>query len=123
MTRIFKGAAALALSISALSVAACAPTTRFEWGSYEGALYAYAKKPENRPQYREALERAIEKGRQTNRTAPGLQAELGYVLLEDGDQKGAVREFEAEMRDFPESKTFLESLVARLKNEPGRTGV
>ena len=83
-------------------------------GGYEGALYAYAKKPETRPQYRAALESAIQKGRQTNRVAPGLQAELGYVLLEDGDKAGARAQFEGEMHDFPESKAFLKGVIDRL---------
>jgi hypothetical protein len=114
MSKFLRRAAALTLSAAALLVSACAPTTRFEWGNYEGALYAYAKKPETRPQYRAALESAIQKGRQTNRIAPGLQAELGYVLLEDGDKAGARVQFEGEMHDFPESKAFLKGVVDRL---------
>lgn len=114
MSRTLKRAAVITLSAAALLVTACAPTTRFEWGAYEGALYAYAKKPETRPQYRSALESAIQKGRLTNRVAPGLQAELGYILLEDGDKAGARTQFEREMHDFPESKTFLRGVVDRL---------
>lgn len=114
MNKIFKRAAIMTLSAAALLVSACAPTPRFEWGNYEGALYAYAKKPDTRSQYRAALENAIQKGRQTNRIAPGLQAELGYVLLEDGDKAGARAQFEGEMRDFPESRAFLKGVVDRL---------
>jgi hypothetical protein len=123
MKTIFKRAAIITLSATALVVSACAPATRFEWGNYEGALYAYAKKPEARPQYRAALESAIQKGRQTQRIAPGLQAELGYVLLEDGDKAGARAQFEGEMRDFPESKAFLQGVVDRLDGGTTKAGV
>lgn len=98
-----------------LALAACAPTTRFEWGAYEGSLYAYAKQPAQKEVFRTALVRAIEKGRQTNRVAPGLNAELGYLYLEDGDTQKAVAMFEEEMRLFPESRKFLTSVVARAK--------
>jgi hypothetical protein len=99
------------------SLAGCATPSRFEWGGYEGALYAYAKKPNLRENYRQALVKAVDDGKRTNRLAPGLQAELGYLSLEDGDTAGAVRFFEGEMQAFPESRRFLEGVVARTKGE------
>lgn len=102
-------------ALSLVALAACAPTTRFEWGSYEGSLYAYAKQPAQKEMFRNALARAIEKGRQTNRVAPGLNAELGYLYLEDGDTTKAVALFEEEMRLFPESREFLTSVVTKAK--------
>lgn len=107
--------AAAGLTAVALLLSACGTTSRFEWGGYEGALYGYAKKPELRPQYRATLEKAVEQGRRTNRLAPGLLAELGYLSLEDGDTATAVRYFEEEMKTFPESRAFLEGVVARAK--------
>jgi hypothetical protein len=98
-------------------LAACATPSRFEWGGYEGALYAYAKKPTLRENYRQALTKAVDDGKRTSRLAPGLQAELGYLALEDGDTAHAVQFFEAEMQAFPESKVFLEGIVARTKGQ------
>jgi hypothetical protein len=102
-------------ALVALLLTGCATPSRFEWGGYESALYSYAKKPDLRPQYRAALEKAVEQGRKTNRLAPGLLAELGYLALEDGDIAVAVSLFEEEMRAFPESRAFLEVVVARAK--------
>lgn len=113
MTRRYRtlaGVAALSLLLTA-----CATSSRFEWGNYEGALYSYAKKPELRPQYRTSLEKAIDQGRRTNRIAPGMLAELGYLALEDGDTSAAVALFEEEMRLFPESRSFLEGVTARAR--------
>lgn len=101
--------------LTLMALAACAPTTRFEWGSYEGSLYAYAKQPAQKEVFRTALTRAIEKGRQSNRVAPGLNAELGYLYLEDGDTPKAIALFEEEMRLFPESRKFLTGVVTRAK--------
>jgi hypothetical protein len=120
-------ASVAAVLAGACLLSACGTTSsRFEWGGYEGALYAYAKAPDKRPVYRTALESAIAKGRATNRVAPGLLAELGYLDLEDGDTKGAVALFEEEMRLFPESKSFLSAVVARAQSgsvpEAAKTG-
>ncbi|MFC3076985.1 DUF4810 domain-containing protein [Phenylobacterium terrae] len=122
MTRHSRAAAGLAAV--ALMLGACATTTsRFEWGGYEAALYGYAKKPELRPQYREALEKAIDRGRRTNRIAPGLLAELGFICLEDGDATTALALFEEEMRLFPESRSFLQGVAARAKGGSQKTEV
>lgn len=105
----------LAALAAALIVAACATPSRFEWGTYEGSLYAYAKKPENREKYRTSLQTAIENGEKSGRLAPGLHAELGYLFLEDGNEAEAASHFQKEMEAFPESRVFLTSVLTRLK--------
>lgn len=105
-----------ALLAAAALLSACSTTTsRFEWGGYESALYTYAKKPDRRPDYQKALEAAISRGRATDRVAPGLLAELGYLYLEDGDVGHAIPLFEEEMTRFPESRAFLSAVVTRAK--------
>lgn len=116
MSRHPAGLAALLLSAATLS--ACATTTsRFEWGNYESALYTYAKKPDRRGDYQKALEVAIARGRASDRVAPGLLAELGYLYLEDGDVGHAVPLFEEEMTRFPESRAFLSAVIARARTD------
>lgn len=99
-----------------LLLAACAPQTRFEWGSYQQALYLYAQEPSNVEAYKTALEDAIAKGRETNRLAPGLQAELGYIYLEEGDTDRAATLFAGEIAAFPESATLLTPVITRIKS-------
>ena len=118
MDRTFR--AAVIAALAGLTLASCATPSRFEWGGYESALYAYAKRPDLRPQYRATLEKAIADGRRTNRLAPGLLAELGYLALEDGDTVQAVRLFDEEMTAFPESRPFLTDIVARTKGQAQR---
>jgi hypothetical protein len=98
---------------------ACAPTGRFEWGGYEGALFAYTKHPEARENYRQALKRAVEAGKADHRLAPGLLAELGFLSLEDGDSAAAESYFTAEMAAFPESSQFLKGVIARRATKSG----
>ena len=106
----------LALLAIVLAISACAPTSRFEWGAYEGTLYAYSKKPENRDAYRASLVSAIQRGEATNRVAPGLNAELGYIFMEDGQAAEAIQYFETEKRLFPESARFMDGVITRLRS-------
>ena len=102
-------------------VSACAPTSRFEWGGYEGSLFAYSKHPEHREAYRQSLKQAIDAGKASNRLAPGLYAELGFLSLEDGDRAAAETFFNQEMSAFPESATFLKGVMARGAVSPAST--
>lgn len=95
---------------------ACAPVSRFEWGNYENALYAYTKNAAARPAYEAALVGAIEKGRATGRVAPGLLAELGYLQLEDGKREDAIKSFQEEMLLFPESSAFMSSVIGKIRS-------
>jgi hypothetical protein len=101
----------VAMAASSLSLGGCATASRFEWGSYDASLYAYSKNPAQRPDFELALKKAIEAGDKTGRVAPGMHAELGYLYLDQGDRNAAGLEFAAEMRAFPESRSFLQKYV------------
>jgi len=102
------------LALAGGLLTSCAAPSRFEWGNYEAGLYTYAKRPDQKATYRRALEEAIRKGRATNRVAPGLLAELGYLQLEDGNIPGAIALFEEEKVLFPESKNLMNDVISRI---------
>jgi hypothetical protein len=104
----------IAIGAMALSLAACVAPSRFEWGDYENSLYGFSKAPQTRENYRKSLQVAIARGEQTKRLAPGMYAELGYLFIEDNNNADAIASFQKEMAAFPESLTFLSSVVARL---------
>lgn len=100
--------------IAAITLSACGGNAGlYEWGAYEAKLYDYSKKPDKREDYRSALFAAVEKGKKDNRIAPGLNAELGFLFLEDGDFKTAASYFETEQQLFPESAFFLNAVISR----------
>ncbi len=110
----------LILSIINLFVlSACANQTppRFHWGKYPNSLYKYYKNPEKRPQYLEAVEKAVDKGRQENRLAPGLLAELGYLKLEENKIDEVIDLFNEEMQIFPESRFYLSNIIKRINTK------
>ncbi len=96
------------------AIAACATPARFEWGDYENALQDHYEQQDKRENYRKALVEAIRRGERADRVAPGLYAELGYLLLEDGKIAEAKQQFELEMAAFPESQKFLRGVMTRL---------
>ncbi|MGJ3233251.1 MAG: DUF4810 domain-containing protein [Oceanicaulis sp.] len=114
-----------ALCAAALSVVtACAQQSRFEWGNYENSLYALYQNPEAASGHEESLRRAIERGEATNRVAPGLNAELGYLLWEQGRQAEAREYFLRERELFPESATFMDRYLdqSTAEQEPAQAG-
>jgi len=113
-------AATAAALCSVLS--ACAPTSRFEWGGYEQALYAYTQNPENRGVYKTSLEQAIERGKRRDAVAPGMYAELGYLYLEEGEADLAVQNFQQERALFPESAVFMDRVIQQLGKTPTAAG-
>lgn len=99
------------VAVLALAVTACAAPSRFEWGGYEQGLYNYYRNPETSENYVRILERAIERGDATDRTAPGLNAELGFIHLDRGDAGIAETYFQREIELFPESEAFLSRFI------------
>lgn len=111
----------LAGIVAPLILSACATPSGFHWGDYEDRLYAYAKSPDQRDRYVEALEKAIARGLEQDRLAPGLMAELGYLHLEAGAAQEAVAWFQREMEHFPESRALLSNIVSGLTGAPSAT--
>jgi len=119
MTKNKKFRTAILFGAMAVLAAGCAPQGRFEWGTYEPALYAYYKSPSERALYEKELVKTIERGRKSGKVAPGLCAELGYIRLENGDIAGAQASFDEEMRLFPESRMFLGGVIIRMSPNGG----
>ncbi len=103
----------LGIVVSALiAVTACVPASRFEWGAYDQQLFRYHQDAENRDDYIRALERTIERGESTNRVAPGMYAELGYLMWEEGRYEESDSMFTREIQLFPESRIFIERFMS-----------
>ena len=103
----------LGIAVSALIAAtACVPASRFEWGTYDQQLFRYHQDAENRGDYVRALERTIERGEATNRVAPGMYAELGFLMWEEGRYEESDSMFTREIQLFPESRIFIERFMS-----------
>lgn len=121
-----------AACLAALASAACVGSkpTIYQWNGYEQAIYEHEKAPQDREAYVASLWTVIQTCRQNGtRIPPGVQAEYGYALYEEGRAAESVPWFEAEARDWPESRLLMQKMVrnAQLRGAmqpagPGTTG-
>lgn len=83
----------------------------YAWSEYDAKLYRYYKNPENRDEYRDELISIIETSEEKGRKVPpGIYAEYGYLLLEDGATNDALSFFEKEQQTWPASAVFMQKL-------------
>jgi hypothetical protein len=104
---------ALLISATAALMAGCATTRdKYDWGDYDPALYAYYRSPAKVGELSAALAETITAADSHNvPVAPGLRAEYGYLLLQQGKTKEAIAAFQAEEKQWPESKVFMDHFI------------
>jgi hypothetical protein len=103
-----------AACLAALASAACATQKPplYHWNGYDDALVQHAKSPQDQAAYVASLWTVIETCRQEGtRIPPGVQAEYGYALYEEGKNAEAIPWFDAEARDWPESQLFMQKMA------------
>ncbi len=109
---------ALALALAA-AVSGCASQTVYHWNGYDEALYRHYRDPAGREAWVEALRTTILEAEQEGRKVPpGLYAEYGYALLEEGKSKEAVVWFEKEKAKWPESRLLMEKMIRNAGQRP-----
>jgi hypothetical protein len=118
MTKLSKIGLPLLLASSILS--GCTTTHGlYQWGSYESQIYsAYAEPGSTPPETQLAnLEKDYQLllARNAN-PPPGFHAYLGYLYFQTGKTDRALQSFETEKRLFPESRVYMDRLIARLSH-------
>jgi hypothetical protein len=99
-----------ALSLSLLS--ACVAPAKYNWGNYDGSLYGYYKDSTRLDAHVAEMEGIIRSSEQTNKkVAPGIHAEYGYFLMQNGKTDAAVTQFEKEKTNWPESAQLMTSMI------------
>jgi hypothetical protein len=107
------------LFIASAAIAGCAAPSKYSWGDYEKSLYSYYKDPTKAPELAVALEKNILAAEQTQKpVAPGLYAEYGYVLMQQGKSKEAVAYFEKEKSKWPESVHLMNTMIQTAMKAP-----
>lgn len=108
------------LALAALALVAGCQTAKplYHWGHYEPLAYQAHVKPDKAPVALqiEKLEEDLQKAAAANLPPhPGLHAHLGYLYFTIGRLDDAMKHFEAEKRLFPESATFIDTLLKSAK--------
>jgi hypothetical protein len=103
----------------------CAPVAhhpQYYWGNYSHALYKNKKDhtPESYQAYKNALADIVEKSKTSGLLVPpGIYAEYGFVLAQEGKSEEAQVYFNLEKEKYPESKIFVDRLISTLGKKGG----
>jgi len=104
------------IALTAASLAACEPQTKYDWGSYSNRLYAYYRDPAAAQDYREELVKLSQNGN-PSRVPPGVFAELGYLELRAGNEEAAIGYFEREKARWPEAAPFMDRTIEAIRSQ------
>jgi hypothetical protein len=102
----------LVIFMGVLTLTGCSPKTRYTWNGYDDALYQHYKNPAQYEHFVEALKEVVDAGDASGRIPPGMYAEYGYALYEQGKISDAVVYFKKESDKWPESKFFMSKVTA-----------
>jgi hypothetical protein len=95
-----------------LALTACAAPSKYNWGNYEGSLYSYYKDTSKTAEHAAELQRTITDSEATGTlVAPGLYAEYGFLMLQEGKSKDAIAQFEKEKAKWPESTYLMDNMI------------
>jgi len=108
-----KRAAGLALLAMSILFTGCQTTSGlYHWGDYESGLYSYYKDPAELAALSEQLLEAIDEA--NGRVPPGLYAEYGTLLLQQGKKDEAVIYYTKEKELWPESQHLMNAMIKNL---------
>lgn len=96
----------------AMVIIGCAPTTLHNWGRYDHRLYQYYQDPEAVDALKEEIYQVIQASEESDaKVAPGLYAEYGYLLLEEGASSEAIEFFQKEKEEWPQSEVYMNRMI------------
>ncbi|WP_263080251.1 DUF4810 domain-containing protein [Endozoicomonas sp. Mp262] len=99
-----------------LMLAGCQTTnTLYQWGDYEDSTYEYYKTPAELETYIAHLQESIARAEQSGAVPPGLYAEYGTALLNQGKKKEALSYYRKESDLWPESRHFMNAMISNLE--------
>lgn len=109
------------LALAAALAAGCAPARLYRWNGYDEALYRHYRNPQDREAWVASLRTVILEAEQAGeRVPPGIYAEYGYALFEEGQTKDASAWFEKEKATWPESRVLMEKMIRNAALQEGQ---
>jgi hypothetical protein len=95
-----------------IMLAGCAVPTKYTWGNYDRSLYGYYKDTTKSAEHMAELQSIVRSAEETRaKVAPGIHAEYGYFLMQQGKPNEAASQFEKEKAAWPESAQLMESMI------------
>jgi hypothetical protein len=104
--------ACLSSAICLSMLAGCGGHTLYEWRGYDTKLYEHYKNPHEQQKFSEDMKEVVVRAEAEGRVPPGIYAEYGFLLLEQGNRAAAVYYFQKEGFRWPESRILMNKLIA-----------
>ncbi|MEA3448544.1 MAG: DUF4810 domain-containing protein [Bacteroidota bacterium] len=90
----------------------------YTWGNYEKTSYNYLKKSDetSTQELIETYQEILETQKGTRKTVPpGICADYGYLLLQEGKTKEGKKMLMKEIALYPESKVFIDRILKMIE--------
>ena len=117
--RLRAGATIVPALLAFVAASSCvSDKSLYSWGHYEESVYRVCHGADTIDLAKDVqmlsqeIDRAHAEGR---RVAPGVHAHLGYLYYVSGNTGAAVEHLKAEKELYPESATFIDGMLGRLK--------
>lgn len=112
----------LATSVFLSGLVSCASNPKlYDWGSYNDKCYDYSRNPSewNRKLLVNQFERIMDHQTfgQRKEVPPGIFADYGFFLIQDGETSEGLKYLRMEMELYPESSQFLKKVVAMFEED------
>ena len=109
MKSLAKKIAAFALL---LPLCGCVAKTQYSWSNYDTKLYSHYKDPSQKKEFAQALKETLEEAESSNRVPPGIYAEYGFLMYEQGNSLQAIQYYQKESDKWPESRPFMAKMIS-----------
>lgn len=103
-----------ALFILSGTLSGCAKS-HYAWNNYDTSLYNHYKDPSRKEEFATKLKETLEEAEASKRVPPGMYAEYGFLLYEQGNSLEAVRYYQKEYDLWPESRFFMTKMINAAK--------
>lgn len=96
------------------SLSGCAKT-HYAWNNYDTNLYNHYKDPSQKEEFALKLKEALQDAEASKRVPPGIYAEYGFLLYEQGNSLQAIHYYQKEYDLWPESRFFMTKMINAAK--------
>ena len=94
-----------------LPLCGCVAQTQYSWNNYDKKLYNHYKDPSQKEDFAQALKETVEEAESSNRVPPGIYAEYGFLMYEQGNSLQAIQYYQKEADKWPESRAFMTKMI------------
>lgn len=102
----------IAVLASLSSLLGCVAQTHYVWSNYDTKLYSHYKDPSQKEEFYLALKETLDDAESSNCVPPGIYAEYGFLMYEQGNSLQAILYYQKEADKWPESRTFMTKMIS-----------